>query len=128
MRDGLDGVFFGADLEGVDELGRDASGLVKRGCEGIDVATAAFGCAGALGPVSGAVSGVVYEIERAGVLTSGGSEEGGSEPMLGLSGVRNGDLNGLFKVFVASFSRRRLACGVDILICAAALKVVLLQV
>jgi hypothetical protein len=48
------------------------------------------------------------------VLTSGGSEEGGSEPNPGFNGVRNGDLNGLWSVFAASFSRRRFACGVDI--------------
>ena len=69
----------------------------------------------------GVVTGAVYEVDCAGVLTSGGSEEGGSEPMLGRSGVRKGDLNGFLSVFVASFSRRRLACGVDILTCAAAL-------
>jgi len=45
---------------------------------------------------------------------SGGSEDGGSEPMLGFSGVRKGDLNGLCSVLAASFSRRRFACGVDI--------------
>lgn len=33
--------------------------------------------------------------------------------VLAFSGVRNGDLNGLCSVLVASFSRRRLACGVD---------------
>lgn len=50
-----------------------------------------------------------------GVFSSGGSEEGGSSPMLGFNGVRKGDLNGFWSVLVASFSRRRLACGVDIL-------------
>lgn len=34
--------------------------------------------------------------------------------MLGFSGVRKGDLNGLSSVLFASFNRRRLACGVDI--------------
>jgi hypothetical protein len=34
--------------------------------------------------------------------------------MLGFNGVRKGDLNGFWSVFVASFSRRRFACGVDI--------------
>jgi len=34
--------------------------------------------------------------------------------MLGFSGVRKGDLNGLCSVLAASFSRRRFACGVDI--------------
>ena len=41
--------------------------------------------------------------------------------MLGRSGVRKGDLNGFLSVFVASFSLRRLACGVDIVTHAAAL-------
>ena len=40
-------------------------------------------------------------------------EDGESEPVVGFEGVRNGDLNGLCSVFVASFSRRRLASGVD---------------
>lgn len=61
---------------------------------------------------------------RSGVLCSGGSDDGGSEPTLGLSGVRKGDLNGFFNVLVASFSLRRLACGVDIPKCTAALRVV----
>ena len=43
-----------------------------------------------------------------------GSEDGGSSPMLGFNGVRKGDLNGLWSVLVASFNRRRFACGVDI--------------
>ncbi len=63
----------------------------------------------------------MYAIDCPGVLTSGGSDEGGSEPMFGLSGVRKGDLNGFLKVLEASFSLRRLACGVDILACTAAL-------
>jgi hypothetical protein len=41
--------------------------------------------------------------------------------MPGRNGVRNGDLNGLLSVFVASFSRRRFACGVDIFAHTAAL-------
>lgn len=45
---------------------------------------------------------------------SEGSDEGGSEPMSGFTGVRKGDLNGLWSVLAASFSRRRLACGVGI--------------
>jgi hypothetical protein len=46
--------------------------------------------------------------------------------MLGFNGVRNGDLNGFWSVFVASFSRRRFACGVDIfaVVCAFGTKVV----
>jgi len=48
--------------------------------------------------------------------------------MLGLNGVRKGDLNGFFNVLVASFSLRRLACGVDIPECTAALSVVCARV
>ena len=110
MRDGFDGVFFGGDREV--KLDRDASGLTKRGWAGADAAGSTFGRAA----VPGVVSGDAYKVDRAGVLTSGGSE-----PMLGRSGVRKGDLNGFLSVLVASFSLRRLACGVDILICAAAL-------
>lgn len=124
MRDGFDGVFFGAGREGVDKLVRAANGLLKRGCDGAGVTATAFGDAGALVGVSRTVLGVTYGTECTDVLTSGGSEDGGSEPMLGLSGVRKGDLNGFFSVFVASFSLRRLACGVDILACAAALVVI----
>ena len=47
MRDGFDDVFFGADREGVEKLGREASGLAKRGGAGAGVAGAAFGCTGA---------------------------------------------------------------------------------
>lgn len=72
--------------------------------------------------------GIAYDAGCADMLTSGGSEDGGSEPMLGLSGVRKGDLNGFFKVFAASFSLRRLACGVDMLDGAAALGVIRSQV
>lgn len=57
-------------------------------------------------------------------LVSGVSGPCGSESVVGLSGVRKGDLNGFFKVLVASFSLRRLACGVNILTRAAALSVV----
>lgn len=123
MRDGFDGVFFVAGREGVENLVCAVTGLVKRGCEGAGVVTTAFGGAGALVGVAGTMLGVAYGADCADVLTSGGSEDGGSEPMFGLSGVRKGDLNGFFKVFVASFSLRRLACGVDILGCAAALGV-----
>lgn len=126
VRDGFGGVFFEADREAAEPLDREASGLMKHGREGAGVAAAAaaFGYAGASAAASGVVGGVVCEIDRTGVLISGGSEEGGSEPILGLSGVRKGDLNGFFKVFVALFSLRRLAPGVDILNCRAALGVV----
>lgn len=56
----------------------------------------------------------VDTVAGAGMLTSGGSEDGGSEPKPCFSGVRNGDLKGLWSVLVASLRRRRLACGVDI--------------
>jgi hypothetical protein len=124
VRDGFDRVFFGAGREGVDKLVRAAIGLVKQGCEGAGVIATDFGGAAALAGVAGAVLGVTYGTNCADVLTSGGSEDGGSEPMFGLSGVRKGDLNGFFNVFVASFSLRRLTCGVDILGCAAALGVI----
>lgn len=119
VRDGFDRVFFGAGREGVDKLVRAAIGLVKQGCEGAGVIATDFGGAAALAGVAGAVLGVTYGTNCADVLTSGGSE-----PMFGLSGVRKGDLNGFFNVFVASFSLRRLTCGVDILGCAAALGVI----
>lgn len=51
-----------------------------------------------------------------------GFEDDGSEPVVGFEGVRNGDLNGLCSVFVASFSRRRLASGVDMSTFAVALE------
>lgn len=116
MREGFDGVFFWVDREGVEILEREVSGLVKRGCEGPGVAVIAVGRAGTQGTVSGVLSGVVYEFDREGLMASGGSGDGGSESMLGRSGVRKGDLNGFLSVFVASFSLRRLACGVDILV------------
>jgi hypothetical protein len=70
---------------------------------------------------AGAVVGVERTADGTGVLISGGSDDGGSEPKLGFSGVRKGDLNGFWSVLVASFSRRRLACGVDMLACIVAL-------
>jgi hypothetical protein len=66
---------------------------------------------------------LMFEAAGTGVCISGGSEDGGSSPMLGFSGVRKGDLNGFLSVFVASFSRRRFACGVDIFAGAGALVV-----
>lgn len=128
MREDFDGIFFAAGREGVDRLVRAATGLAERGCKGASVVATAFGGAGGLVWVAGAVLRVVYSAEYAQMLTSGGSEDGGSEPMFGLSGVRKGDLNGFFKVLAASFSLRRLACGVDILDGAAALRVLRCQV
>ena len=121
----MDSDFFGEGREGIEVLGRGANGLMKRGCASAGVvataAATAFGCPCALRAAVGAVVECAYEADCAGALISGGSEEGGSEPMLGLSGVRKGDLNGLLKVSEASFSLRRLACGVDIVICRDAL-------
>ena len=121
----MDSDFFEEGREGVEVLCRGANGLTKRGCASAGVvataAATAFGCPCALRAAVGAVVECAYEAGCAGVLISGGSEEGGSEPMLGLSGVRKGDLNGFLKVSEASFSLRRLACGVDIVICRDAL-------
>jgi hypothetical protein len=52
------------------------------------------------------------------VDVSGGSDEVGSlwEGALSFRGVRNGDLKGLWRAFVASSSRRLFACGVDIMV------------
>jgi hypothetical protein len=121
VREGFVGVFFETDCEGVEKLEREVSGLAKRGWEGGAGVGTTFVCRGTARAIAGVASGAGYEFGRTGVLISGGSDEGGSEPMLGLSGVRKGDLNGFLSVFVASFSLRRLACGVDILACAVAL-------
>jgi hypothetical protein len=123
--DGFEGVFFETVREGVEKLGRDASGFEARGLEGPGVAgvcSEAAVAAGCCSPLLAGCVGVVANVEVAnelkaagtGVYTSGGSEDGGSSPMLGFSGVRKGDLNGFLSVLIASFSRRRFACGVDI--------------
>jgi len=122
--EGFDDVFFDATRDGVDRFGRETRGFETRGVT-LDVAGVLGGCieaeqvAACCAPLSagavllaGAI--VVLGISSAGAWTSGGSEDGGSSPMLGFNGVRNGDLNGFWSVFVASFSRRRFACGVDI--------------
>jgi hypothetical protein len=41
--------------------------------------------------------------------------------MLGFNGVRKGDLKGFWSVLVASFNRRRFACGVAIFVTVGAL-------
>lgn len=72
--------------------------------------------------VAGVVTGVAIDV-------SAGSEDGGSLEggVAGFRGVRNGDLKGLWRVFVASFSRRRLfACGVDSIVGTSASEVVLM--
>lgn len=120
MRAGFDGAFFGMILEGVGGAGSVSASFAVRGLEVAGVDGGRLAGAGAAVecpfPVLKALASAALGTS-AGVLISGGSEEGGSEPMLGLSGVRNGDLNGLLSVFAASFSRRRLACGVDIVRC-----------
>jgi hypothetical protein len=127
-REGFEGIFFGKTREGVCKFGRDTSGFELRVLEGAGVAggclegaTVAGCCSPSLASCTGKVAlpviVVEFEAAGAGVCSSGGSEDGGSSPMLAFSGVRKGDLNGFLSVFVASFSRRRFAVGVDI--CAA---------
>lgn len=113
VREALAGGFFDDTRDGVARLGREVGSFETRGLEGTGVA----GCALCVGGGNDAV-----KLEDSiGVPASGGSEDGGSEPTPGLSGVRNGDLNGFRSVFVASFSRRRLTFGVDILASSVAL-------
>lgn len=88
---------------------------MKPGCWGTGVAGACFKGVEICSAAAGAVVGVERATDGTGVLISGGSDDWGSEPKLGFSGVRKGDLNGFWSVFVASFNRRRLACGVDML-------------
>lgn len=120
VREGLDGVFFDNAREGVEKFGREGRSLGACDWEGA-------GVAGVSCEPAGGARGCVVAVGLCGwpgchdvvtgVLISGGSEDGGSEPMPGFNGVRNGDLNGLCSVLAASFSRRRLACGVDIFAC-----------
>lgn len=116
----MEGVFFENDREGVEGFGSDTNGLEihapggRLGCAGVRTACLSLSRAG-FNTGSAAVG--------AGVERSGGSDDGGSELGAGFDGVLNGDLNGLWSVFVASFSRRRLACGVDILTFAVALDI-----
>jgi hypothetical protein len=123
VREGFEGAFFARPREDVEKLGREGSGLEARGKSRAVAGDAGNGL-GATTDASlfaGTRGGTTREVVAIDVPISGGSEEGGSEPMPGFRGVRNGDLNGLWSVFAASFSRRRLACGVDILGCAEAL-------
>jgi hypothetical protein len=83
-------------------------GVVRLGCGWRGPATATQGVAAVI---------------NTDVLMSGGSEDGGSEPKLCFSGVRKGDLKGLWSVLVASLSRRRFASGVDMLAVVCALSV-----
>jgi hypothetical protein len=113
VREALTGAFFVALREGVAKLGREGSGFEGRGLEGAGVAGCLMDARGPSRFVVGYTSGASFEVAP-GVPISGGSEDGGSEPKPGLNGVRKGDLNGFCSVLVASFSRRRFACGVDI--------------
>jgi hypothetical protein len=114
VRAGLVTVFFGVVRESAERLDREGIGLgtcalVGRGVVGDCLRMVAACSLAALGCKEAACTDAVSY-----VLRSGGSDEGGSEPNPGFNDVRNGDLNGLWSVFIASFSRRRFACGVDI--------------
>ena len=61
-----------------------------------------------------ASDGLVTGVAASGGSNDGRSDKGESELGEGFNGVRNGDLNGLCSVLAASFSRCRLAWGVDI--------------
>jgi hypothetical protein len=123
--DSFEGVFFETVRDGVEKFGRDASGFEARDLEGPGVAgvcsegaLVAAGCsplwADGVRVVAKVEAAITRKAAGAGVCTSGGSEDGGSSPMVGFNGVRKGDLKGFLSVFVASFNRRRFACGVDI--------------
>jgi hypothetical protein len=121
VREGFEAVFFETTREGVEKLGREGSGFETRDWEGAGVARVCF-----VSVTDGSSFAVVWDGAACSSVTEGmpiseGSEESGSEPMPGFNGARNGDLNGLCSVFAASFSRRRLACGVDISDCTSAL-------
>lgn len=114
VRAGLVAAFLDTVRDGVERLEREGSGLDTRGLEGPGVAGVCFASAAVYSLPALDGREVACNIVSSCVLSSGGSEDGGSEPMPGFNGVRNGDLNGLWSVFAASFSRRRFACGVDI--------------
>lgn len=119
--EGLEGVLLDASRKGVAEFDRDTRVFGTLDAAGL--------CVGATFPEADVVAFCsALFVERAELAptelspdlsfvhdsVSGGSEDGGSSPMLGFNGVRKGDLNGFCSVFAASFSRRRFACGVDI--------------
>jgi hypothetical protein len=114
VRAGFVGAFLDKVFEGVEELGRVEGGCERRGRHGAGagVARGFSTCAGDTSEWSFAAAFMCVVI---GVWISGGSDEGGSEPKPGFNGVRNGDWKGLESVFALSFSRRRFACGVDML-------------
>ena len=121
VRAGFVGTFFSCILDGVKKLGRVGSGFEAGGRVGAGVVRdGAAEAAESLFVLFDCITATDFGVS-AGAWISGGSEDGGSEPKLGLKGVRNGDLNGLLRVFAASFSRRRFTCGVDICDCSRAL-------
>lgn len=90
-------VFFGVGREGVVKFSRRGVAVFLWGTEGAETAVAV---------------GVSAPVDRSGV--SEAVESLGD--VWGFNGVRKGDLNGLRSVFEASFNRRRLACGDDIVL------------
>jgi hypothetical protein len=92
----LGDVFFGVGREGVVKVSR-RGGTVSASKAG--------------GVTTQAGTGISSLIDR-----FGASEDGVSlDDARGFNGVRKGDLKGLWSVFLASFNRRRLACGVDMI-------------
>lgn len=117
--DGFDGVFLGKDRARDKEPGCDVRVSDSPGPECAGVRGGCLASSDELGGCSTLVIAATFATDTGNVLCmliSGGSEDGGSETVLGFNGVRKGDLNGLWRVFAASFSRRRLACGVDIFV------------
>ena len=120
--EGLETVFLDASREGVEGAECDRGFFETFDVEGrgVDATVAECGVlmAGSLPLLAEAVDVslmvAAFNVSLVGPSISGGSEDGGSSPMPGFNGVRKGDLNGLWSVLVASFSRRRFACGVDI--------------
>lgn len=119
VMDGFDGIFFDSDRESAVESERDARVFDSRGSEG----TGADGVCWTTADVEVGCSSLVIAMRfdlctgtDASFCIPEGSKDGVPETVLGFNGVRKGDLNGFWSVFAASFSRRRLACGVDIFV------------
>lgn len=91
----LGDVFLGLEREGVVKVSRRGVAVCPWGMEGVE---------------SEATVGVSMAVDRVGA-----SEGALLDGACGFNGVRKGDLKGLWSVFEASFSRRRLACGVDMI-------------